>query len=96
MSKAEATATKTVDSRGRLTLGEAYANRTVIVEQRGDGEFLVRMARVIPEQETWLYENADALNAVRRGLKEARAGKVSRKGPDRASARKLADKLEDN
>jgi len=88
--------TKITDSRGRLTLGEAFANRTVIVEEQGSGEFLVRLARVIPEQEAWLYDNPEALNSVRRGLTQARAGEINRKGPDLKAAAKLAEQLEDS
>jgi len=86
--------TKHTDSKGRLTLGEAYANRTLIVEQRGT-DIVIRLARVIPEREAWLYENPTALAAVRRGLKQARAGKLS-DGPDLADAARLAEKLEDD
>lgn len=89
-----ATQTKNTDSKGRLTLGEAYANRTVIIEERGD-EIVLHMARVIPEREAWLYDNPTALGAVRRGLKQAKARKLS-KGPNLADAAKLADKLQDD
>lgn len=92
---AKATTTKNIDSKGRLTLGEAYANRTVIVEEHGDGEFVLRLARVIPEREAWLYENPKALEQVRRGVGEARKGKFV-KGPDLAAARKLAEQIPDS
>ncbi len=85
------TQTKNTDSKGRLTLGEAYANRTVIVENRGN-EIVVRLARVIPEGEAWLYNNSTALAAVRRGLKQARSRELS-DGPDLAKAAKLAEQL---
>jgi len=88
------TQTKHTDSKGRLTLGEAFANRPVIVEQRGD-EIVLHLARVIPEREAWLYENPTALGAVRRGLKQAQQRKLS-DGPDLGKAAKLAEKLEDN
>jgi len=86
--------TKNTDSKGRLTLGESFANRTLIVEVRDD-EIVLRLARVIPEREAWLYENAEARAAVRRGLKQAKTGKLVRKGPDLADAAKLADQLSD-
>jgi hypothetical protein len=86
--------TKNVDSKGRLTLGESFANRTVIVEQRDD-EIVLRLARVIPEREAWLYENTEAREAVRRGLRQAQAGKFAKRGPDLAEAAKLADQLDD-
>lgn len=88
-----ATQTKNTDSKGRLTLGEAFANRTVIVEDRGE-EIVVRLARVIPEGEAWLYENPTALASVRRGLKQARSKELS-DGPDLAKAAKLTAKLKD-
>jgi hypothetical protein len=36
------------DSKGRITLGERFANRTVLVEAVGD-DLLIRLARVVPE-----------------------------------------------
>ena len=86
---------KSTDSKGRVTLGEHFANRTVIVEHRSDDEVVVRLARVIPEREAWLYWNPKALAAVRRGLDQARAGKVAKSPPDLQSAAKLAGQLED-
>ena len=50
MAKTPAAQTKNTDAKGRLTLGEAFANRTVLVERRGD-ELIVKLARVIPENE---------------------------------------------
>ncbi len=86
---------KNVDSKGRLTLGESFANRTVLVEDRGAGEVLVRLARVIPEREAWLYDNKGALAAVRRGLRQAADGKWARKGPDMKAAAALVEQLQD-
>ena len=60
------------DSKGRITLGEAFANRTLLVEEQ-DGRIILRVARVIPESEAWLYENPAALDAVRKGLQQAKA-----------------------
>jgi hypothetical protein len=86
--------TKKTDSKGRLTLGEAFANRTMIVEARGN-EILLHLARVIPEREAWLYDNPTALAAIRRGLKQARSRQLSG-GPDLAKAARLAEKLGDD
>lgn len=86
--------TKSTDSKGRLTLGEAFANLTLIVEVQGPN-ILLRPARVIPESESWLYENETALSSLRRGLKQAREGRLS-EGPDLDEAAKLADSLEDS
>lgn len=89
-----ATTQKTIDSKGRLALGGRFANRAAIVEER-EGEFIVKLARVIPERESWLYENKQALGAVRRGLDDAARGRVGR-GPDLAKARALADRVPDS
>jgi len=88
------TRTKNTDSKGRLTLGDAFANKTIIIEERGD-EIVLHLARVIPEREAWLYDNPTALGAVRRGLKQAKERKLSN-GPNLTNAAKLADKLKDD
>ena len=77
--------TKTNDRKGRLTLGERFANRTVIVEEIDDTAVRLTPARVVPEREMWLQENRAAAAAVSRGLVEARAGKLSSVGPDLAA-----------
>ena len=73
--------TRMTDKKGRVGLGGRFANRAVIVEALSETELVVRLARVIPESEAWLYENGEALAAVRAGLAQARAGNVTR-GPD--------------
>jgi hypothetical protein len=89
------TSHKSTDSKGRVTLGGHFANRAVIVEQRSDDEVVVRLARVIPEREVWLYKNPKALAAVRRGLDQARKGDVAKNPPDLKAAAKLAKQLKD-
>ena len=89
------TSHKSTDSKGRVTLGGHFANRAVIVEHRSDHEVIVRLARVIPEREAWLYENPKALASVRRGLDQARKGNVKKSAPDLKVAAKLAARLED-
>ena len=91
----DAMTTKTTDSKGRLTLGERFANRTVIVEEIDDTAVRITLARVVPEREMWLHENRAASAAVSRGIAEARAGKLSSVGPDLAADAALADRLQD-
>ena len=86
---------KSTDSKGRVALGGHFANRAVIVEHRSEDEVVVRLARVIPEREAWLYENPKALASVRRGLDQAGKGKVAKNPPDMRNAAKLAGQLED-
>ena len=86
------TQNRNTDSKGRLTLGEAFANQTLIIEDRGH-EIVLKRARVIPEREAWLYDNPGALAAVRRGLKQAASQQFS-DGPDLAGAAQVAEKLD--
>jgi hypothetical protein len=84
---------RNTDSKGRVTLGEQFANRTVLIEDRGD-EVVIRLARVIPEREAWLYENKKAMASVRRGLKDAKSGRTA-KAPDLAAAKRLVADMDD-
>jgi hypothetical protein len=87
--------TKTTDSKGRLTLGERFANRTVIVEEIDATAVRITLARVVPEREMWLHENRAASAAVSRGLADARAGNFQSVGPDLAADAAIADQLQD-
>lgn len=89
--------TKTADSKGRITLGERFANRTVIVEEVDETEVRITLARVIPERELWLHENTQAKARVARGLEEAstRAFAEGAAAPDMDAARKLAERIGD-
>lgn len=84
---------KTVDAKGRLTLGQKYAGRMVqLVEEQN--EVVVKIMRVIPEDEAWLYENEAALGMVKQGISQIRAGEVTR-GPDLAEAFSFAETIPD-
>jgi hypothetical protein len=84
---------RTTDSKGRVALGGKFANRPVIIEELSDTEIIVKLARMIPEREAWLYEDPVALAAVRTGLAHARAGRLTQ-GPDVDADAKLAAELE--
>ena len=86
--------TKTADSKGRVVLGGKFANRPVLIQRLSDTEVIVKLARVIPESEVWLYENCEALAAIRAGLAHARAGKLTQ-GPDLNAHAKLVAQLKD-
>ena len=87
-------ATRTTDSKGRLTLGERFANRTVVVEETDETEVRISLARVVPEREMSLHDNRTASAAVRRGLTDAKKGRLSI-ATDPASDAALADRLQD-
>ena len=86
--------TRIADNKGRVGLGDRFANRSVIIQTLSETEVVIKLARVIPESESWLYENAEALAAVRMGLAQARDGKLTA-GPDVAAADKIVAELED-
>ena len=86
--------TKTVDARGRLTLGQKYANSLVVVRERKDGTLEIMPAEAVPAREAWLYKNPEALKAVREGIEDARAGRFA-ETPDLA-ADDTPDHDEDN
>lgn len=68
---------KETDDKGRVTLGKKFANRMVIVKEVDDTEVVVTIARVIPEREAWLYDNATVKAAVFAGIEAARCGQFA-------------------
>ena len=87
------TAAKKIDSKGRLLLGEELSGSTVLVEKLASGEYMVKLAVVMPAREKWLFENDEALNSVLLGLKQAREGKFV-KSPAFNKKKSWKDKLE--
>jgi hypothetical protein len=63
-------------------LGNRFANKTVIIRESDPTEVVISLARIIPEREAWLYENAEAKAAVYQGLAQARAGQFAATPPD--------------
>ena len=84
-------ALKTIDDKGRLTLGREFAGRTVQMEE-DDGGIVLKFYRAVPDSEAWLWENETAKGMVDRGLRQAREGELS-EGPDLAAAFAFADGL---
>ena len=85
---------KQVDSKGRLTLDKRFANRTVIVREVDETELTVTLARVIPEREMWLHQNAKAKKAVLKGIEQARTGQFADHPPDLKKDAALAARME--
>ncbi len=69
------------DSKGRIALG-AFAKgiSSFRIHQEKDGRLILEPFKEIPAREAWLYKNTEALEMVRTGLAEAKAGKVSKLG----------------
>ncbi|MFN0205994.1 MAG: hypothetical protein ACKVS6_06735 [Planctomycetota bacterium] len=83
------------DSKGRLSLGKAFANRDFIVQSDEDGSLRIEPARLISEKEAWLYQNPSARASLRRGLKQAAEGRFATNPPDLKADAKLTKELED-
>ena len=74
--------TKNVDSTGKINLGQAFANQTVLIQYKENGEVLIRLTEIPPNTETWLSENEQALGLVHQGLEEAKNGDFSLNSPN--------------
>jgi hypothetical protein len=83
------------DGRGRISLGENYKDGSFQVLANQHGEILLRRMISVPAREAWLYENPKALNSVRKGIEQARQGKLV-KGPDLNDASAFATKIPDD
>ncbi len=46
---------KTIGSSGQISLGKQNAGRTVTLEEIEEGVWLIKAARIIPENELWLH-----------------------------------------
>jgi len=69
--------TKTLDAKGRVTLGSQFAGQTVVIDDSNPSCILIKPVVMIPAQEAWLYKSQTALDRVREGLDEARRGKFA-------------------
>jgi hypothetical protein len=65
------------DSKGRITLGKlADGVSSYRARRHADGKIVLEPFVEIPAGERWLYENPKALESVRRGLADSKAGRV--------------------
>ncbi|MCA1961237.1 MAG: hypothetical protein LDL33_10610 [Desulfomonile sp.] len=87
--------TKTADSRGRISLGKEFANKTFVFKQIGDKEMKLELAAVIPERELWLYKSPEAREAVLGALGRLKKGRFSTTPPDIDEEEPWMEALED-
>ncbi len=69
------------DSKGRVTLGAAHANKTFRILSDPAGNLVLEPVVAVHEREAWLYRNPDALASVRRGIEQSKRGKGKYLGP---------------
>jgi len=75
----EEVATRTIDERNRLTLGELPEGlKRVRIYKNDRGEVLLQPVIEIPASEAWLFRNEEALKSVKKGFKDASEGKISK------------------
>jgi hypothetical protein len=67
------------DSKGRITLGKlADGVSSFRARKQKDGKIVLEPFVEIPAEEQWLYDNPEALAAVKQGIADAKAGRVTR------------------
>jgi hypothetical protein len=65
------------DAKGRITLGKlAEGVSSYRARRQKDGKILLEPFIEIPAEERWLYENSEMLENVRRGIADAKAGRL--------------------
>ena len=75
----EEIATRTIDDRNRLTLAELpKGSKRVRIYKNARGEVLLRPLVEIPASEAWLFQNGEVFESIKKGLKDASEGKISK------------------
>ena len=72
------------DAKKRVVLPKSQVRDGVTyhIYVNGLGQIVLDPQVTIPAYEAWLFENPEALAAVRRGLADAAAGKITEVDPD--------------
>ena len=63
---------KQIGANGQISLGKKYAGRHVVIDDLGDGTWMVRTASVVPDSERWLHE-PETLRALEEAMAWAAA-----------------------
>ncbi len=71
---------RVADSKGRISLGDKFSGKQFIVEEKANGEILLKPAVTVPIQEEWLWKNMDAMKKVQTGLGQLRSPKRKSRG----------------
>ena len=73
-----------VDSKNRITLKRSGSVKITSykVYRNSLGQYILDPQVTIPAHEAWLYQNPKALASVKKGLEEAKAGKLVKASED--------------
>jgi hypothetical protein len=67
------------DAKGRITLGKlAEGVSSYRARRQKDGKIMLEPFVEIPADERWLWDNKEALESVKKGLEDAKAGRLTR------------------
>ena len=67
------------DAKGRITLGKlADGVSSYRARRLPDGKIVLEPFVEIPAEERWLWENKEALASVKRGIADAKAGRLTK------------------
>ncbi len=75
---------KTVDDKGRLTLGKEFAHKQFFIDRKDGNVIQIIPAETVPAREAWLFKDPEALASVMRGLEQVRSGETA-EAPDLAA-----------
>lgn len=86
---------KRTDSKGRLTLGPAFANMIFIVNEIDSNEIILKKAVLIPQNEIWLHQNESVMDSLQRGLKQAKNRQFGKDPLSKKKNMNWLDEIED-
>ena len=72
---------KSVGASGQISLGKEYAGRQVLVEMPAEGVWIIKTARIVPDNEAWL-ENPRIKQRVARAIEWASHNAPQPSDPD--------------
>lgn len=78
---------KSVGVSGQISIGKEYAGRQVLVEMPAEGVWIIRTARIVPDNEAWL-ENPQIKQRVARAIEWASQHAPEASDPDKLVKRK--------
>lgn len=64
------------DSKRRITLGAIVEGGAFNLYRNNAGQIVLDPVKAIPAAEAWLYENPEALESVKQGLRESAQGEA--------------------
>ena len=51
---------KVVGANGQLSLGKAFAGKTIVIDQVDEGTWIIKSGKFIPDSEAWLHQEKHA------------------------------------